>query len=231
MLRRPVACKELAINYVTNASCTKASFAFTSKLQVKPSNSRHKKFKNYPSSFAILWSAANTMERARGHFPVPTWTKRFWLPFRLKIVCAYIFNHRMSKSSRTHIYTCTQRTTLTCECRSGGLLLTAGTHSTVAVWLNKSRLQHGKQIVLWVSDLSAALPKCQLAEKEISLFLMKHAVLACLVHALGSKCNWTPFICTVPSAVLLPPLPPPHALNNCISCFPSSFMYSLSVGK
>lgn len=167
------------------------------------------------------------MERARGDFPVPTWTQRFWLPFRLKIVGAYIFNRRMSKSSRTHSYTSTQRTrALMCECGSGGLLLTGGTHSTVAVWSNKSRLQHGKQIVLWVSDLSAALPKCQLAEKEISLFLTKHAVLACLVRALGSKCNWTPFIYTVPSA-LLPPPPPPHTLNNCIRCFPSSFMYSL----
>lgn len=195
---------------------------------MRPSNSRHKKFKNYPSFFAILWSAANTVERARGDFPVPTWTKRFWLPFRLKIVGAYIFNHRMSKSSRTHVYTCTQHThTLTCECGSGGLLLTAGTHSTVAVWLNKSRLQHGKQIVLWVSDLSATLPKCQLAEKEISLFLMKHAVLACLVRALGSKCNRTPFICTVPSALLPLLPPPPHTLNNGIRCFPSSFMYSL----
>lgn len=147
------------------------------------------------------------------------WTQRFWLPFRLKIVGAYIFNHRMSKSSRTHIHAHTTHT-LTCECGSGGLLLTAGTHSTVAVWLNKSRLQHGKQIVLWVSDLSAALPKCQLAEKEISLFLMKHAVLACVVRALGSKCN----ICTVPS-VLLPPFP--HTWNDCIRCFPSSFIYGL----
>lgn len=155
-------------------------------------------------------------------FPVPIWTQRFWLPFRLKIVGAYIFNRRMSKSSRTCIRMHTTRT-LTCQCGSGGLLLTAGTHSTVAVWLNKSRLQRGKQIVLWVSDLSAALPKCQLAEKKFSLFLMKHAVLACLLWALGSECNWTPFICTVHS-VLLPPFP---LTWNSVSCFRSSFIYSL----
>lgn len=48
---------------------------------------------------------------------------------------------------------------------------------------------------------------------------------ACLssVRALGSKCNWAPFICSIPS-VLLPPFP---LIWNSISCFPSSFIYSL----
>lgn len=156
----------------------------------------HKRIKKYPSSFAFLLSTANMIEWAQEDFLVPTQIQKFWQPFRLRIVGAYIFNRRMSKNSRTH--------TLTCKCGLRGLLLTAGTHSAVVVWLNKSRLQHGKQVVLWVSDLSATLPKCQLVEKEISLFLMKHAVLACLVHALGSKYNWIPFICTVPSAVLTP---------------------------
>lgn len=97
-----------AYNYAVNVSCTKACFAFTSMLPVNTSHSSHKQFQNHPSSFATLWSAANTMEWAREDFPVPIWTKRFWLPFRLKIVGAYIFNHSMSKSSRTHIHTRTQ---------------------------------------------------------------------------------------------------------------------------
>ena len=131
---------------------------------------------------------------------------------------AHVHTYTLAHNAHTH--------SLMCECGSGALSLTAGTHSAVPVWFNKSRLQHGKKIVLRVSDLSAALPKCQLAEKEISLFLMKHAVLACLVRALGSKCNWTPFICTVPSALLLPL--PPCTLDNYIRCFPSRFTYSLS---
>lgn len=202
-------------NYTPNVPCTKPCFAFTSTLQVKPSHPVTNSFKIiHPLLFygvlLIRWNGYEKTSLCQFE------QKRFWLPFRLKIVGAYIFNHSMSKSSRTHVHT---QHTLTWECGSGGLLLTAGSHSTVAVWLNKSRLQHGKQIVLWVSDLSAALPKCQLAAKEIALFLMKHAVLTCLVCALGSKCNWSPFICTV-LRLLLPPAP--HTLNNCIRSFPAA---------
>lgn len=71
-----------ACNYAPNVPCTKACFAFTSMLQDKPSHFCHKQFQNCPFFFAILWSAANTMEWAREDFPVPIWTKKVLAAFQ-----------------------------------------------------------------------------------------------------------------------------------------------------
>lgn len=106
---RPFSVKETgflqrACNYALYVPCTKAYSAFTSMLQVKPSRSSHSFKIIHPSLpfhgvLLIRWNGHKKTSLCQFE------QKRFWLPFRLKIVGAYIFNHSMSESSRTHIHT------------------------------------------------------------------------------------------------------------------------------